>query len=787
MKKRENIKKIKILMVLFMLPSFLWAQKNITLSGYIRDSNSGESIPGATIYFEEINRAGHTNSYGFYSITVPPGNYKIRIQAMSFETIEENISLQANMEKDFDLGKSGVQLKGVTVSDKKADRNVSSTDVGMVSLDMATVKKMPIMFGEADVLKAIQLMPGVQSAGEGNSGFYVRGGGPDQNLVLLDEAVVYNTGHLFGFFSVFNADAIKDVNLIKGGMPAQFGGRLSSVLEVNMKEGNNKKFGAEGGIGLIASRLTLEGPIVKDKGSFILSGRRTYVDIIMKPFLNKNARNSGYFFYDANLKANYKISKKDHIYLSSYFGRDKFHFKSSSGNFDLNMPWGNFTTSLRWNRQINSKLFMNLTGVYNDYDFTFQGGQEDLNIKMYSGIQDWNAKLDFDYYPHHNHHLKFGLNHTYHTFIPNQVSGQAVSEFDPEQGMKKYGHESSAYIANEFSIGEVIKINAGLRFSWFGQVGPYTDYILDANRNPIDSQMYNSGKLVKDYWGLEPRLNARFRLSDVNSIKASFTKTNQYIHLVTNNGTTMPTDIWFPSTLNVKPQESYQYSLGYFHNFLDDLIESSVELYYKDLKNQIEFRQGYTPTTFRDPEMDFVFGKGWSYGAEFFVRKNHGDFTGWIGYTLSWTERLFKDLNEGEKFPAKYDRRHDLSVVLNYTINDRWDVSGVFVYATGNAITLPVGYYIIEDQLIQDFSKINEYRIFPYHRLDLSVNYTPKKKENRRWESSWNFSIYNVYSRQNPYILYAEPQGTLATGLDVKVKQISIFPILPSVTYNFKF
>lgn len=781
-----NILVLTIFGLFFITPSVL-AQKNTTLSGYIQDAGSGEKLIGASLYFPDLQKGTITNSYGFFSITLPAGEHKMILRFIGYENIEEVVNLKESLDKTYRLKKSGVSLAEVVITERRADENISSTDVGVVNISMATVKKLPILFGEADVLKAIQLMPGIQSAGEGNSGFYVRGGGPDQNLVLLDEAVVYNTGHLFGFFSIFNSDAIKDVSLIKGGMPAQYGGRLSSVLDVTMKEGNNQEFHGEGGVGLIASRLTLEGPIVNDKGSFIVSGRRTYVDVVMKPFLNKKARNNGYYFYDMNLKANYKITKKDHLYLSSYFGRDAFKFKGESGNFNIRMPWGNFTSTLRWNRQWSPKLFMNVAAIYNEYDFTFEGGQEDLNIQLYSGIKDWNGKVDFDYFVHPNHLVKFGMNYTYHTFIPNQVSGKAISDFTPEQGNKKFAHETSFYIADEFAIGDQLKINAGLRYAFFSQVGPYTAYDFDENLNATDSISYGSGEVAKTYDGWEPRLNARWQFDDYSSIKGSFTLTNQFIHLVTNNGSTFPTDIWMPSTAHIKPQKSLQYSLGYFRNFLDNDIETSVEVYYKDLQNQLEFRPGYTPTTFRDPEHDVVFGSGRAYGAEFFVRKNAGKLTGWIGYTLSWTDRLFPELNEGNRFPAKYDRRHDLSIVLSYPITPKWELSGVFVYASGNAITLPTGFYIIDNQLVQDFSKINEYRIFPYHRLDLSMNYTPKSKKDRRWQSSWNFSVYNVYSRQNPYILFVDTEGSPATGLDVKVKQISIFPILPSVTYNFKF
>jgi len=496
-------------------------------------------------------------------------------------------------------------------------------------------------------------LPGVQSAGEGNSGFYVRGGGPDQNLILLDNAVVYNPGHLFGFFSVFNADALKNVTLIKGGMPANYGGRLSSVLDVSMKDGNKKEYHAEGGIGLVASRLTLEGPIVKDKSSFMISGRRTYIDALMQPFLKGQSKGSGYYFYDLNLKANYTLGQKDRIYLSGYLGKDVFSFKSQEGTFNAHIPWGNTTGTLRWNHQFGPKLFLNTTAVYNNYKFAFNGEQNDFDIKFFSEIRDWNGKFDFDYYPSPKHHIRFGGNYTYHTFTPNQVSGQSgTDEFQPDNSLKKYAHEAGVYVLDEFDISPKIKINAGLRYSWFGQIGPYTQYTLDENGNKLDSSTYAPGQLVKSYGGLEPRLNVRFKLNENSSLKASVTKTYQYLHLVSNNGSTLPTDIWMPSTAIVKPQASWQYAAGYFRNFLDNALETSVEIYYKDMQNQAEYRSGYTPTTFRDPELDLVFGKGYAYGAEFFIHKTKGKFTGWIGYTLSWSWRKFKDLNEGERFPA---------------------------------------------------------------------------------------------------------------------------------------
>lgn len=777
-----------LLPVLMLLPFLTAAQNKITLSGYVRDASSNESLIGATIYIAGPNLGGATNTFGFYSVSVQPGRYLVTVNAGGYAALSDSMDLLEDRVYSPELQPEAA-LQEVTVSGTRPDQNVRGTEMGTISISMEKVKTLPVVFGETDILKTLQLMPGVQSAGEGTSGFYVRGGGPDQNLMLLDDAVVYNTGHLFGFFSVFNADALKNTTLIKGGMPANYGGRLSSVVDVNMKEGNMREYHAEGGIGLIASRLTLEGPIVKNKGSFMVSGRRTYIDFLLRPFINSGSlAGSGYYFYDANLKANYKLGEKDRVYLSGYFGRDKFTFNSGNQSFKANIPWGNSTATLRWNHQFNSKLFVNTTAVYNDYKFSFGGEQNDFEIKLSSGIRDLNIKSDLTYYSSFGHTFKAGIAETYHKFNPTQVSGRSDSTvFEPNNAFIKYAHEAAVYVLDEFDLTPWLKVNAGLRFSGFGQVGPYTRYTFGFDGKKTDSVSYGSGELVKTYGGLEPRLNTRFALSQRTSIKASVMKSYQYIHLVSNNGSTLPTDTWVPSTYLVKPQIAWQYSAGIFRNWLDNKLETSIEVYYKKMHNQIEFRQGYLPSTLRDQELDFVFGEGEAYGAEFFVNKTKGRFTGWVGYTLAWTYRQFPQLNSGEKFPSKYDRRHDLSIVGTYEHSKRWTFSGVFVFGSGNAITLPTNYYFIGTELVQEYSKINSYRIFPYHRLDLSAVYKPTPKKQRRWQSSWAFSIYNVYSRQNPYFLYVDTKGSTSQGIDVKVKQVSIFPILPSITYNFKF
>lgn len=782
-------RRILLLYIILILPLCSLAQKKVTLSGYMRDSSSGEALIAATVYVKELGIGAQTNNYGFYSISMPAGSYTLIFSYVGFSTRTETITMAASRTYNVDMSNEA-KLEEVQITAERQDKNISSTNMGTITLSAQAVKKLPVIFGETDILKTLQLMPGVQSAGEGNSGFYVRGGGPDQNLILLDDAVVYNTGHLFGFFSVFNTDALNNVTLIKGGMPAKYGGRLSSVVDVSMKEGNMKEYHAEGGIGLIASRLTLEGPIKKDKGSFMLSGRRTYIDVLIKPFATGALKNSGYFFYDANLKANYKVTDKDRVYLSGYFGRDKFKFAGESGSFAADIPWGNSTATLRWNHLFNDRLFLNTTAVYNDYQFSFGATQNDFDFKLSSGVRDLNAKIDLDYFSAFNHNFKGGVAYTYHKFIPNQISGSAGEvELQPNNALIKYAHEGGAYIMDEFDPFSWLKVNAGIRYSWFGQIGPYTTYTTDLNGKRTDSTVYPTGQIVETYGGWEPRLNMRFELSEKSSIKAAVTKTYQYIHLVSNNGSTLPTDLWVPSTLIVRPQQSWQYSLGYFRNFLDNALETSVEVYYKEMRNQVEYREGYIPSTIQDPELDFVFGSGEAYGAEFFINKTKGKFTGWIGYTLAWTYRKFPDLNRGNRYPAKYDRRHDLSLVGTYEHSPRWTFSSVFVYGSGNAITLPTNYYFISQTVVPQYSDLNAYRLFAYHRLDLSAVLTPQrqKRKNKRWESSWAFSIYNVYSRQNPYFLYVDTEGDLSQGVQATVKQVSIFPILPSITYNFKF
>jgi TonB dependent receptor/CarboxypepD_reg-like domain/TonB-dependent Receptor Plug Domain len=766
-----------------------YAQPKFTLSGYVRDSSSGESMISASVTVTGQKKGINSNQYGFYSITLPQGNYTITASFAGYQSIDSVIDLNGNRNLNFNLLQRDL-LEAVVISSKRKDNNVKAAQMGKIDLSVAQIKSIPALMGEVDILKTIQLLPGIRNAGEGNTGLYVRGGGPDQNLIMLDDAIVYNTGHLFGFFSIFNSDAIKNVSVIKGSMPAQYGGRLSSVLDVSMKEGNMKKYEVEGGLGLIASRISIQGPIRKDKASFIVSARRTYLDVLTKPFISKKSDfyGSGYYFYDLNAKVNYKFSDKDRLYLSGYFGRDVFAFNNRERSFRADIPWGNSTATLRWNHVFNRKLFANTTLVYNDYKFSFGAAQKDFEIKLSSGIRDLNAKLDFDYYPSTKHKVKFGGLYTYHRFAPNILSGQqGETTFEPNTDAKKYAGDAAVYVQDEWSISDKLSVNAGIRYSSFSQLGPYTVYQRDADGNKTDSVFYSRGKAVKTYGGFEPRFTARYSLDDETSVKAGITRNLQYIHLVSNAGSTLPTDLWVPSTYRVNPQISWQYAAGLFKNFNDNQFETSIEFYYKDMRNQIEYREGYTPSL-NDPEDDFTFGRGWSYGSELFINKTRGRLTGWIGYTLSWTYRKFAGLNDGNKYPAKYDRRHDLSVVSTYEFSGRWKFSAVFVYGSGNATTLPERFYIVDGVLTQEYSKVNQYRLPSYHRLDLSATYTPRKKPNRKRETNWVFSVYNAYSRLNPYFIYFDQTGTPFDGsVQIEARQVSLFPIIPAVTWNFKF
>lgn len=795
-----------LILFIFALGCFISnAQDNFTLSGYITNARDGETVIGAKVYIPSIQKGAITNNYGFYSLTVPEGVYSVEFRMSGQETEIKELNINKDLRYDFEMGADYQDVEEVVVNGNAED-NVKSTKIGQIELDINDIKKLPAFMGEVDIIKTIQLLPGVSSAAEGGQGFYVRGGGPDQNLVLLDEAVVYNAAHLFGFFSVFNADAVKSVNLIKGGMPANFGGRMSSVLEVNMNEGNKKRLAVKGGIGVISSRLTVEGPLKKDKGSFIVSARRTYIDVIMKAAIPDTSAFAGssYYFYDVNAKLNYSLGKKDKIFLSGYYGKDEFSFGNKEDNFQVDMPWGNGIVALRWNHIFNSKLFMNVTSTLTDYQFSFISAQDEFRFKLNSGIRDLGGKIDFTYFPNTRHKVKFGLDYINHTFTPISVAAEFdETVFDTGNAQKLKSHESAAYILDEFDLTENIRFNAGVRYSMFQHVGPFTRFINGDISTPDTSIYYEKGDIIQFYNGLEPRISMRWAMPDRSSIKAGYSLNYQYVHLTSLSAVSLPTDIWYPTTSIAKPQRGWQASLGYFKNFFANKLETSVEVYYKGMNNLIEYQEGALPGDNINDNTDnlLVFGKGWSYGAEFFLKKTSGKFTGWVGYTWSKTERLFEDINDGNPYPAKYDRRHDLSIVGAYDLNKRWVFGAAFIYATGNTLTLPTSWYVQNQDLLFNYGARNSTRMAPYHRLDLSATWYGKEYKEKtdletgeiiqvkkKLKTNVAFSIYNVYNRSNPYFLYVDNDGNFLDGdFEIKVKQVTLFPIIPSVTWNFEF
>ncbi|MEO0469079.1 MAG: TonB-dependent receptor [Bacteroidota bacterium] len=754
--------------------SFLSAQNRNTLSGHVRDGNNGETMIGATIYIPDLQVGAYTNEYGFYSLSVPPGQYEVHYRYIGFEVDTQQVDLSQDVRVDIELQTASTTIEEVVISSKAENEEVVSTEMGVNSLNIETIKQMPVLFGETDVLKSIQLLPGVKAAGEGNSGFFVRGGGTDQNLILLDEAPVYNPSHLLGFFSVFNGDAIKSTKLYKGNMPAQYGGRLSSLLDIRMKEGNTKGHHLSGGIGLISSRLTAEGPIVKDKGSYIVSGRRTYADAFLALSGDEDLENTTLYFYDLNLKANYRLGEKDQLFLSGYFGRDEF---GDSEAFTID--YGNVTGTLRWNHLFNDKLFLNSTAIFSDYDYQIEIVNAGAEIE--SGIRDFNLKEDLTWYANEKNTLYFGLNGIYHTFVPGVVrSNDENSFFNAREIEDDYAIESAAYFSHDLTINNKLKINYGLRGSMFTVLGPGTVYTYNAEGAIADSTVYEDGDVIKNYGGLEPRFTATYLLSPTQSIKGSYARNRQYIHLLSNSTGGTPTDLWIPSSAIVEPEIADQFSLGYFQQFPDKGLDFSIEGYYKDLQNQIEYKNGADILLNETVESQLVFGRGWSYGLEFLVRKSVGKWTGWLSYTWSRTFREFDDINDGEAFPARQDRIHDFSAVLMYNPNEKWSFSTSWVYYTGDAVTFPSGSYVANGTIVPLYTERNAERFPDYHRLDLSATWFGKNPN-----TNLNFSLYNAYGRKNAFSIdFRESTDNPGTTEAVKTY---LFGMVPSVTWNFAF
>ena len=764
-----------ILLSFFCLSSY---SQKYTLSGTIRDNFNGEDLYGATVRITNLKNTGtNTNAYGFYSLTLDSGSYKIEYRFNGFETQFFDIKLNSNITKNIELKISSdiQQIEEVKVNAIKENNNITSSSMNVTRFDPKSIETIPVLLGEKDIMKTLQLTPGVKGAGEGNAGFFVRGGGTDQNLILLDEAPVYNASHLLGFFSVFNSDAIKDVSLYKSGIPAEYGGRASSVMDVKMRDGNSKKFGAAGGIGIISSRLTIETPIVKEKGAIILSGRRSYADLFLKTQQDPNLKETKLYFYDLNIKANYRISEKDRIFLSGYFGRDNF---SLADQFGVN--WGNATATLRWNHLFSKKLFSNTTLVYSDFDYAFNIGSGDEGFGISSSIQDWNLKQDFSYFLNSKNTIKFGINGIYHTFKPGSLTGENES-FNEFILPERYALELGAYIQNEMKIGSRFNIMYGLRYSGFNLMGIGTAYEFDNLGNKTNTLSYQSSESIQYYQGIEPRISMSYIISENNSIKLGYNKNYQYIHQLSNSTTSSPTDNWVPSSNNVKPQIADQIAMGYYQNLNKNMYRISGEIYYKLLANQIDYRNGAELILNEEVEGDLVYGSGRAYGFELQIEKKKGKLTGWISYTLSRSLRKFDEINNGEEFSARQDRIHDISIVTMYRINKAIALSASWIYYTGDAVTFPSGKYEIGGTTIPLYTERNGYRMPDYHRLDFG--FTWYMKDRKKFKHNLNFSIYNLYARENPYtITFEEDQTDPSRTLAV---QTTLFKLIPSITYNF--
>jgi len=767
-----------------------------TISGYVREAVSGETLIGVNVYLPDLQIGTVTNTYGFYSLTLAAADsVKIAFSYVGFSQTVITTGLTNNVELNIDL-KNNNLLSEVTVSASRQERQSESVRMSSVKLQVSQVKNVPSLFGEKDVMKVIQLMPGVQKGTEGTSGIYVRGGGPDQNLIILDDAIVYNAFHLFGFFSLFNGDALKSIEFTKGGFPARYGGRLSSILEMNMKEGNKEEWHTEGGIRLISSRVTVEGPLIKNKSSILLSGRRTYADLILRPLLKAmDEDNTGYYFYDLNAKVNYDFGRKNKLYVSGYFGEDKFYMKNNRDDVKENVGflWGNASGTIRWNHLYSNKIFSNTSFVFSNYAFGIYdkykvvSENKDYYAEYYSGITDFSLKYDIDYFPNTNHSVKAGAISILHRFKPyafievdepNNINIKNVKITD--------GIESAVYLEDTWQAFNNLKINGGFRFSHFL-----------ATKN--------------QYHFLEPRLSVAWKIKNDLAMKGSYSAMNQYIHLISNTGISLPTDLWVPTTDRIRPQSSKQAAVGLVKDLREPDLTISLETYYKSMDNVIGYKEGATFLQLDNPESsgginwenNVTSGRAWSYGTELLLQKKSGKLTGWIGYTLSWTQMQFDSLNFGKKFFARYDRRHDLSIVATYKINDHITLSGTWVYGTGNAVTLPLSEYYAPEHLfdsrdpyypgmhsssafglpVNDYSEKNNFRMGAYHRLDAGIQFHKAKK----WgERTWEISVYNVYNHQNPFYYYTEHiyKNNKEYGV---LRQVSLFPIIPSVTYSFKF
>ncbi|HEY6899307.1 MAG TPA: TonB-dependent receptor [Puia sp.] len=751
-----------------------------TISGAVKSAKTGETILGATIRVIEPAINTVTNEYGFYSITLPAnGSYQMEISAVGFKTQRLNFSLTEDRVENIKMEEEVKDLESVTITASPSSRSLRSPQMGLEKLSIRETKNIPVIFGERDVLKTIQLLPGIKSAGDGNSGFYVRGGAADQNLILLDEAIVYNPSHLLGFFSTFNSDAIKNVSVYKGGMPAQYGGRLSSVLDVRMNDGNNKEYNVSGGVGLISARLNVEGPIQKDKSSFLISGRRTYGDVFLKLSPDSNVNGSRLYFYDLNAKVNYTLSNKDHLYLSGYFGRDVLGQAKLVG-----INWGNTTATLRWNHLFNSRLFSNTSLIYSNYDYKININQDGSNFNIFSQIRDWNFKEELQWYAGSKNTLNVGVDGIFHTIRPGEVTAEGKDAgVNSIVLQRRYSLESAVYATDTWKPSDKFGLTYGIRLSAFSVLGKGDYYDFDANGNITDTRHYSSGQVVRTYVNPEPRIAASYQLNGASSVKASYVRNTQNLHLISNSTTNSPTDKWVANTNVIKPEISDQWSVGYYRNLAGDRYELTVETYYKDMQNQIDYRNGARIFTNLPIETQLLYGKGRAYGIEWLLKKKAGRLTGWLSYTLSKTERKIDGINNGQWYNARQDRTHDIAIVGIYELNKKWTLSANWIFYTGDAVTFPNGKYTQDGNVYFYYTNRNGYRMPNYHRLDLGA--TCQLKKTRKFSSELAFSLYNAYGRKNAY------QIDFRQGKDnpnvTEAVQTSLFTFVPSISYNFKF
>lgn len=766
------------------------AQETFSVSGTVKDAETGEAMPGVSVYLAGQQKGVVTNENGAYLLETGKGRHEIRYSFLGYKIFILTVSVESKVLKDIFLEPSPIRTKEVTVSGRRPQENLlKNTDEIVISKE--EMKDLPYLLGQPDPLKMLQLLPGVQSNGEGNNGIFVRGGAIDQNLILLDKAPVYNTGHLFGFFSLFNHSVIDQVNLIKGGIPASYGGRLSSVLEINTRSGDFKRYRGEGSIGVVAGNFSLEGPLVKDKSSFIICGRRTYIDLLSKLVTrDPTIFNTGidYFFDDLNLKADFRLSPRNQLAFSAFTGTDDFLFYGKN-NLTNSIRWKNHTASVQWNHFYSPKVY-HTTSVYGtSYKMDFAAGINEYVFNIHSAIQDYGTKTEWFIETIPDHRLSFGLEYMHHALVPNNIKAQGADvEFTFTEQEKLNNQEEALFINDEFQISDKLMISGGLRLAAYQQLGPFTRYSSDQSMTLQDTIRYRKNETIINYFNLDPRFSAVYQLSEKSSLKAAYDRMHQYLHMAPVSSVSLPTDVWVPSSEKIKPQQGTQYSLGFFHNMLNNSIESSVTAYYKTMNRQIEYRDGVIVGYSKGYNFDdsFIFGKGRSYGLEMFLKKKEGKLTGWLSYTLSRTTRTFEEINQGQTFAAKYDRLHNFSWVNNYKLNSRWTLSGVFTYSTGNALTLPVGRYIISGNIINEYQGRNTFRMPAYHRMDVSASWQAAKRKN--FESFLVFSVYNLYNRKNPYYIFFKTEGNVNDYyLKVSLEKVSLFPIIPSIAYQFKF